>query len=69
MQGRFDPNGKGDEVTIQEFSLQLGQEQHPSQLIQALQTLRGRNTDELPATMGWAEWPEVKPAAVETPEM
>jgi len=52
-------------VTIQEFSLQLGQEQHPSQLIQALQTLRGRDADQLPAARGWAEWPEVKPAAAD----
>lgn len=56
-------------MTIQEFSLQLGQEQHPSQLIQALQTLRGRETDGLPRVAGWAEWPEVKPAAVEPTEV
>ena len=69
MQAELHPNRKGDEVTIQEFSRQLRQEQHPSQLIQALQTLRGRDADELPRVLGWAEWPEVKPAAVEPPEV
>jgi hypothetical protein len=52
-------------VDIQEFSRQLGREEHPSQLIQALQTLRGRDADELPRVAGWAEWPEVKPAAAD----
>lgn len=57
-------------MTIQEFSQQLGQEEHRSQLIQALQTLRGLDTDLIPRAAGWAEWPEVEPcAAAELPEL
>jgi len=45
-------------VDIQEFSRQLGQEQHPSQLIQALQTLRGFDADQIPRGAGWIPWPD-----------
>lgn len=56
-------------MNIQEFSRQLVQDQHPSQLIQALQTLRGVDADQIPRA-GWAEWPEVEPvAAAELPEL
>lgn len=47
-------------MTIQEFSLQLGQEQPPSQLIQALQTLRGLDVHKIPDQSGWVEWPPVE---------
>ena len=57
-------------MDIQEFSRQLGREEHPSQLIQALQTLRGLDADQMPRAAGWAEWPEVEPcAAVELPAL
>lgn len=57
-------------MDIQEFSRQLGREQHPSQLIQALQTLRGLEADQIASGAGWAEWPEVEPgAAAEPPEL
>ncbi len=51
-------------MNIQEFSRQLTQEQHPSQLIQAMQALRGLDADEIPRG-GWGEWP---PFADELPE-
>ena len=57
-------------MDIQEFSRQLGQEQPPSQLIQALQALRGLDADQMPRAAGWAEWPEVEPCAIdELPEL
>lgn len=56
-------------MNIQEFSRELGQEQHPSQLIQALQALRGVDADQIPRVAGWAEWPEVEPAAAKLPEL
>ena len=46
-------------MNIQEFSRQMGQEQHPSQWIQALQALRGVDAAQIPRD-GWAEWPEVE---------
>lgn len=52
-------------MNIQEFSRELGQEQPPSQLFQALQTLRGLDVHRIPDQPGWAEWPPVEPAAAD----
>jgi hypothetical protein len=52
-------------MNIQEFSRQLGREEHSSQLIQALQTLRGLDVHKIPDQPGWAEWPPVEAAAAD----
>ena len=51
-------------MNIQEFSRQLGQEQHPSQLIQALQALRGLDQNQI-SKDGWGEWPPVEADATD----
>ena len=51
-------------MTIQEFSLQLGREEHPSQLIRALQTLR--DTDQMRWAGDWIPWGEDEPRAYAT---
>jgi hypothetical protein len=59
-------------MTIQEFSWQLGREEHPSQLIQALRTLRAEDLDTLKEShaldVGWGEWPPVGGDTPQSPE-
>ena len=46
-------------MNIQEFSHQLGREEHPSRLIRALRELRGLDVDRLRLSRrigGWREW-------------
>jgi hypothetical protein len=60
-------------MTIQEFSRQLVREEHPSQLIQALRTLRAEDLGTLKEShaldAGWGEWPPVGGATPEWPEL
>lgn len=57
-------------MNIQEFSRQLGREEHPSQLIQALQTLRGLDTNQIRWAGDWIPWGEDEPRAyAERPEL
>lgn len=52
-------------MDIQEFSRQMGREEQPSRLIQALRTLSGLDVDDLRASGrvrgDWGIWPEVEP--------
>lgn len=56
-------------MTIQEFSRQLGREGQPSQLIQALQTLRGLGRDQIPSVTDWLPWDEQPRACAARPEL
>lgn len=51
-------------MDIQEFSRQLGRDEQPSRLIQALRRLRGLEPAELRGLdlrrFGWATWPEIE---------
>lgn len=56
-------------MNIQEFSRQLGRGEHSSELMQALQALRGLDQNQI-SKDGWGEWPPVEPAAAdELPEL
>ena len=55
-------------MNIQEFSRQLGREGQPSQLIQALQTLRGLGRDQIPAAADWIPWDDQPCAYAARPE-
>ena len=55
-------------MDIQEFSRQLGREGQPSQLIQALQTLRGLDRHQLPSAGDWVPWDDEPRAYAARPE-
>ena len=55
-------------MNIQEFSRQLGREGQPSQLIQALQTLRGLGRDQIPSAGDWLPWDDQPSAYAARPE-
>ncbi|HEX6865049.1 MAG TPA: hypothetical protein VF414_19620 [Thermoanaerobaculia bacterium] len=52
-------------MNIQEFSHQLGREDHPSQLIRALRSLRGLDVDLLRRwrRIDWGVWTDREPSA------
>ncbi|MEA2559393.1 MAG: hypothetical protein QOH06_897 [Acidobacteriota bacterium] len=52
-------------MNIQEFSHQLGREDHPSQLIRALRSLRGLDVDRLRRlrNIDWHVWTDDGPRA------
>lgn len=54
-------------MNIQEFSHQLGREEHPSQLLRALRELRGLDVEHLRRSWrigrGWGVWDDLKPLA------
>ena len=58
-------------MNIQEFSHQIGQENHPSELIRALRSLRGLDMDRLRRSrrIDWGVWNDQEPRArAERPE-
>lgn len=61
-------------MNIQEFARQLGREDHPSRMIQALRTLRSFEVEQFrgPEAVGpeWAPWADDEPRAyAERPEL
>jgi len=52
-------------MNIQEFSHQLGREEHPSELIRALRSLRGLDVDRLRRLrpIDWGVWNDREPRA------
>jgi hypothetical protein len=52
-------------MNIQEFSHQLGQDDHPSELIRALRSLRGLDADRLCQSKrpDWGVWNDQEPRA------
>lgn len=50
-------------MNIQEFSHQLGREEHPSKLLRALRELRGLEVDRLRSKRGpeWGVWNDREP--------
>jgi hypothetical protein len=52
-------------MTIQEFSQQLGREDHPSHMIQVLQTIQGFDVEQIIGPNGiggdWTPWSDEKP--------
>lgn len=50
-------------MNIQEFSRQLGREEQPSKLIQALRTLRDLDADQIRWAGDWGTWTEDEPHA------
>ena len=61
-------------MTIQEFSQQLGREDHPSHMIQALRTIQSFGVEQIIGPNGiagdWTPWSDDEPRAyAERPEL